>query len=183
MNITMSSPLRIAATAALAGGLLAVGPLTPGSAADRTVAAEPATAQQARTSYRWPLDGQVVLTRPFDPPLRRWLSGHRGVDLDAPAGTVVRAAGHGTVFFAGPVADRPVVSVQHADGLRTTYEPVVPLVAVDDDVRAGDPIGVLLAGHPGCAGPACLHWGLRRDEHYLDPLLLVGGSRARLLPR
>jgi hypothetical protein len=37
------------------------------------------------------------------------------------------------------------------------------------------------AGHPGCPAAACLHWGLRRGEVYLDPMLLLG-FRVRLLP-
>ena len=36
-------------------------------------------------------------------------------------------------------------------------------------VRAGDPVAVLVAGHEGCPVAACLHWGLRRGEQYLDP--------------
>ena len=51
-------------------------------------------------------------------------------------------------------------------------------------MAAGAPIGLLLAGHPGCpAGvSACLHWGLRRGAIYLDPLALLGLGRVRLLP-
>jgi murein DD-endopeptidase MepM/ murein hydrolase activator NlpD len=74
------------------------------------------------------------------------------------------------------------VSIDHADGLRTTYEPVTPLVTAGQQVRAGDMVGRLDAGHPGCPVVACLHWGLRRGETYLDPLALVGLARVRLLP-
>jgi murein DD-endopeptidase MepM/ murein hydrolase activator NlpD len=87
------------------------------------------------------------------------------------------------VRFAGPVAGRSVVSIDHAGGLRTTYEPLAPLVSAGDVVRAGDPIGLLVTGHPGCPARACLHWGLRAGDGYLDPLALLGLGRARLLPR
>ncbi|MPZ25716.1 MAG: peptidoglycan DD-metalloendopeptidase family protein [Micromonosporaceae bacterium] len=133
--------------------------------------------------YRWPVDGQPTVTRPFDPPVQRWLPGHRGVDLGVPPGTVIRAAAAGVVFFAGPVAGRGVVSVAHRDRLRTTYQPLTPTVSAGDVVAAGDPIGILEAGHAGCPVAACLHWGLRRGEHYLDPLALLGFGRVRLLPR
>ncbi|WP_412102723.1 murein hydrolase activator EnvC family protein [Plantactinospora sp. KLBMP9567] len=134
--------------------------------------------------FRWPLDGVPRVVRRFDPPPEPWAAGHRGVDLAAPPGATVRAAGSGVVFFAGMVANRPLVSVAHPDGLRTTYEPVRSGLAAGDSVRAGDPLGVLLPGHPGCAaaGSACLHWGLRRGDDYLDPLLLLGLGRVRLLP-
>ena len=75
-----------------------------------------------------------------------------------------------------------MVSVAHAGGLRTTYEPVRPAVAAGDRVVAGEPLGTLAAGHPGCPAPACLHWGLRRGDAYLDPLALLGLGRVRLLP-
>jgi murein DD-endopeptidase MepM/ murein hydrolase activator NlpD len=133
-------------------------------------------------AYRWPLDGAPVVVRPFDPPRERWLAGHRGVDLAATPGVVVRAAGAGVVAFAGTVAGRGVVSVQHPDGLRTTYEPVEPQVLTGQAVAPGDPLGSLRAGHPGCAAAACLHWGLRRGDQYVDPLTLLGYGRMRLLP-
>jgi len=152
----------------------------PPSAAS-VLTGQPPTA--APVPYRWPLAGPPPVVRGFDPPARPWLAGHRGVDLAARPGATVTAAGAGVVFFAGPVAGRPVVSIAHPDGLRTTYEPVEPVVAVGDRVAAGDPIGVLSAGHPGCPQPACLHWGVRRGDDYLDPLLLLGLGRVRLLPR
>ncbi|RIV40935.1 peptidoglycan DD-metalloendopeptidase family protein [Micromonospora radicis] len=132
--------------------------------------------------FRWPVDGRPDPVRRFDPPPQPWLPGHRGVDLLAPAGAAIRAAGAGTVLFAGPVAGRPVVTVGHADGLRTTYEPVQPVVTVGAEVSAGTALGDLLAGHAGCPGAACLHWGLRHGPEYLDPLALLGLGRVRLLP-
>ncbi|PWU44535.1 peptidase M23 [Micromonospora globispora] len=132
--------------------------------------------------FRWPLAGNPQLVRRFDPPPQPWLPGHRGVDLAAAAGAEVRSAGPGVVLFAGTVAGRPVVTVGHADGLRTTYEPVRPRLPAGARVAAGTPIGTLLAGHPGCPAVACLHWGLRRGTEYLDPLALLGLGPVRLLP-
>ncbi len=142
----------------------------------------PAPSSPAGGPFRWPLAGGTRVTRRFDPPPRPWLAGHRGVDLAGDVGVEVRAAGGGTVLFAGPVAGRPVVTVGHRDGLRTTYEPVRSRLTAGVHVDAGTPVGALLAGHPGCPAPACLHWGLRRGDAYLDPLALLGLGRARLLP-
>jgi murein DD-endopeptidase MepM/ murein hydrolase activator NlpD len=122
------------------------------------------------------------VVRRFDPPSRPWLAGHRGVDLAGPPSAVVRAAGAGVVVFAGEIAGRGVVSVAHPGGLRTTYEPLVPTVTAGDAVARGAGLGTLDAGHPGCAAAACLHWGLRRGDVYLDPLALLGLGRVRLLP-
>jgi murein DD-endopeptidase MepM/ murein hydrolase activator NlpD len=147
----------------------------------RTTALVPSRAAPAG-GFRWPLDGVPRVVRRFDPPAQPWLAGHRGVDLVGAPGAVVRSAGAGRVRFSGRVAGRPVVSVDHARGLRTTYEPVEPVVRAGDEVSAGDPIGRLAGGHPGCPTPACLHWGLRRGDVYLDPLVLLGLGQVRLLP-
>lgn len=135
--------------------------------------------------YGWPLPGTPTVVRRFEPPQKRWLTGHRGVDLAAPAGTTVLAAGPGVINFAGVVAGKPVVSVRHRDGLLTTYEPVAASVTQGTAVVRGSPIGVLQTGHEGCRSP-CLHWGARRgagsSAHYLDPLALLGEIRVRLKP-
>jgi murein DD-endopeptidase MepM/ murein hydrolase activator NlpD len=134
------------------------------------------------TAWSWPLAGTPDVTRPFEAPAGPFGPGHRGVDLAAAPGAPVLAAGDGVVTFAGMVAGRPVVSVDHPGGLRTTYEPVDPSVAAGQAVARGSPLGTLPAGHAGCPAAACLHWGVRRGETYLDPLTLVRPARVRLLP-
>jgi murein DD-endopeptidase MepM/ murein hydrolase activator NlpD len=132
--------------------------------------------------YAWPLASVPAVVAPFREPTHRYGPGHRGVDLAAAPGSSVLAAAAGTVVFAGVLAGRGVVSVQHGDGLRTTYEPVTPSVAAGGFVERGAVLGVLGSGHRGCPG-ACLHWGLRRDRTtYLDPLVLLAPRRLRLLP-
>ncbi|MGY1630611.1 murein hydrolase activator EnvC family protein [Geodermatophilus sp. SYSU D01186] len=148
------------------------------------LAPAPAVAEPARPAAAalWvrPVDGAV--TRPFDPPPDRYGPGHRGVDLAGSPGATVLAAGDGVVAFAGTVAGRPVVSVDHPGGLRTTYEPVTPGVGAGQAVARGSPVGTLAEGHAGCPVAACLHWGLRRGETYLDPMALLRPPEVRLLP-
>ncbi|MGU3433499.1 M23 family metallopeptidase [Actinomycetes bacterium M1A6_2h] len=142
-----------------------------------------ATPASARTDgFGWPLVPRPHVVTAFDLPDQRWLPGHRGVDLAAEPDAVVLAAGDGVVVYAGTVAAKPVVSIEHEGGLRTTYEPVLPGVSAGDRVRRGQPIGALASGHPGCPVSACLHWGLRRDREYLDPTALVNGRVVRLEP-
>jgi murein DD-endopeptidase MepM/ murein hydrolase activator NlpD len=125
---------------------------------------------------------EVAVTRPFDELPHRYAAGHRGVDLAGSPGDPVLAAGGGVVVFAGMVAGRPVVSVDHPGGLRTTYEPVTPSVGAGQAVSRGSPLGTLVAGHAGCPVAACVHWGLRRGKDYLDPLSLLAPPEIRLLP-
>ncbi|QGN51009.1 peptidoglycan DD-metalloendopeptidase family protein [Micromonospora sp. WMMC415] len=175
-NLPRSAP-DACETVSSAAAVRPVGVVIGAQVRPREAAAAPAVG-----AYHWPLPGTPPVVRRFDPPPQPWLSGHRGVDLAAAPGTPVRAAGAGTVTFAGMVAGRPVVTVTHAGGLRTTYEPVRPAVEVGAPVPAGGPVGHLLAGHPGCPAASCLHWGLRRGDVYLDPLALVGRGPVRLLP-
>ncbi|MBJ8342159.1 M23 family metallopeptidase [Antrihabitans sp. YC3-6] len=135
-----------------------------------------------RGEYDWPLRPRPQVVTPFDNPERDWLPGHRGVDLAGAPGQSVVAAGDGIVVFAGTVAGKPVVSIDHVGGLRTTYEPVDASVSVGRRVGRGQPIGTLEGGHPGCPASACLHWGLRRDREYLDPLGLLHTLPIRLKP-
>lgn len=136
--------------------------------------------------FGWPLSGSPTVVRAFEPPALPYGPGHRGVDLAAVPAAPVLAAGAGTVVFAGTVAGRGVVSVDHPGGLRTTYEPVSPTVSAGDHVARGEQIGTVLPGHAGCTATACLHWGVlhgpRHDRDYLDPLRLLAMARVRLLP-
>lgn len=127
-----------------------------------------------------PLPGSVL--RGFQMGEHNWQPGHRGVDLAGDSGAVVRAAAAGTVSWVGNIAGVPMISVQHPDGRRTTHQPVTAVVSRDQPVTAGQQIGVLVAGH--CPEQACLHWGVREGDRYLDPLTWLGGQGAdiRLLP-
>ena len=146
-----------------------------------------ATAASADTGrLDWPIRPSPQVVRAFDAPSPNWQRGHRGVDLAATAGQPVYAAGPGTVVFAGELAGRPLVSIAHPGGLRTSYKPVERAVRRDQAVNATTVIGALRAGHPGCAAYTCLHWGAmwgsaaRAD--YVDPIGLLTSTPIRLKP-
>ncbi|MFJ3728092.1 M23 family metallopeptidase [Streptomyces sp. NPDC090045] len=127
-----------------------------------------------------PLPAPLTVSRWWDPPPTPYAAGHRGVDLSAPVGAELRAVGPGRVHYAGQVAGRGVLSLTLPNGLRTTYEPVRPLVAEGEEVTAGQVVAVLTEGSH-CPAP-CLHWGLLSGETYLNPLTLVPRPTPRLLP-
>ena len=130
----------------------------------------------------WPV-ANPVLIKSFNPPPKPWLAGHRGIDLAARVGDSVMAAGSGFVTFAGPLADKGVVVISHGP-IRTTYEPVKATVSVGDYVQVADTIGHLQSGASHCSKSlqvTCLHWGLRRGDHYLNSILLLN-PRIRLKP-
>ncbi len=137
------------------------------------------TASAART-WAWPLSPTPAVTRSFGLGPTVYAAGHRGADLAGEPGQPVLAAGSGRVSYAGRLAGRGVVTVTHGP-LRTTYEPVTVTVRVGATVAPGEQVGTLEPGHDGCPVAACLHWGLRRGDAYLDPLRLVQQGPVRLL--
>lgn len=172
--------LVLAQVPALVGLALAAGAGLP-SPAGPVAAAQWGSA--APVTYQPPVPLPLRVVRSFDPPATPYGPGHLGVDLAVPAGQPILAAGPGVVGFAGPVAGRGVVVVDHPDGIRTEYEPVTVLVRRGAAVVAGTPVGTLAGHHAGCAVRRCLHWGARRGEQYLDPLgLLAPLGPVRLLP-
>lgn len=130
-------------------------------------------------TYRLPTDDGVVVSV-FHGPAVTWGPGHRGVDLAAATGSTVRSPADGVITFTGHVVDRDVVSVLHRDGRRSSVEPVLSVLAVGTAVRAGDPLGTLQQG-THCGPTPCLHWGVREDQAYVDPLSLLAGSGPTVL--
>ncbi|MGH3341858.1 MAG: murein hydrolase activator EnvC family protein [Carbonactinosporaceae bacterium] len=184
-----STHIRAAALTALVPALLlALGPDRPHAWASGRLASPVRTenVQASSRQWSWPMTPRPPVVRGFERPQTAWGPGHRGVDLAARGGQPVIAVGSGTVAFAGAVAGRGVVSLDHRFGgrvLRTTYEPVAASVATGDRVSGGQRIGAL-EDRPGHCGVQlrCLHWGLISAGRYLDPLGLLHTGTVRLLP-
>lgn len=133
------------------------------------LAGERATVQR----YVLPVDAPVIDL--FRPPAGPYGSGNRGWEFATLGGESVRAVGAGVVAFAGPVAGRGVVSIEHPDGLRSSVTGMARIdVGAGDPVAAGDPIGTARAG---------LHLGFRRGGQYVDPAVVYRIEvHARLVP-
>jgi murein DD-endopeptidase MepM/ murein hydrolase activator NlpD len=134
----------------------------------------------ATTSWAWPVPFPHPIARPFIAPATAYAAGHRGIDISAASGSAVTAPADGVVYFSGVVVDRPVLSIRHADGLVSSFEPVQSDLSAGTVVGRGEPVGRLLAGH--CL-IACLHFGVRLYGQYVSPLNYLGGiPRSVLLP-
>lgn len=149
--------------------------------------APPGHAEQvpvARTgaAHAVPLYGELV--RPWQAPEDDpFAAGHRGIDIAAAPGTPVRASAAGVVTFAGSVAGNRTVTVDHGDGIRTTYS-FLGAVAVTSgrSVTLGEVVGTVGTGHASAGLPPHVHLAARRADVYFDPIrLYVGDSAADLL--
>lgn len=162
------------------------GPVTVAPRVDPAAAARPTPRPEPgdRARWRWPLRPRPTVLRQFRAPASTYGAGHRGLDLAADDGAVVLAVEGGVVTHAGVVAGRGTVSVEHAGGLRSTYEPVDAVVTAGAVVSVGDVVGTFRArdGPAHCGGRQCLHLGARRAGSYLDPYPLLAGGRLALLP-
>ncbi len=132
----------------------------------------PASPARATGSWTWPVTGAVI--RGFDPPGMPYGSGHRGIDIAAPAGTIVRAPAAGVVSFAGNVGGRLFVTIDHGGGLLSTCSFVSALLVHKGDlVVQGEGIARSGTGHVGDAIPN-VHFGVRMIGQYVDPLDYLG---------
>ncbi len=139
----------------------------------------PAGATAAAPGYLRPVRGPII--RHFEPPPTPYAAGHRGIDMAVPVGTPVVASNAGVVAFAGAIATELFVSIDHADGIRTTYS-FLSVVSVrrGDVVARGQQIARSGPGHAGATQPH-LHFGMRVGDTYIDPEpYLIDGLRRDL---
>ena len=111
-----------------------------------------------------------VLTSNFGP---RWHRQHKGLDIKVYIGDTIRAAFAGkvrVVRYEGRGYGKYVV-IRHDNGLETYYAHMSKqLVVEDQEVRAGDPIG--LGGNTGRSTGSHLHFETRLCGVALNPALM-----------
>ncbi len=130
-----------------------------------------------RDGFIWPLESFRVSSRWG---AQRVLNGtparpHYGIDLAAPAGTVIRAPAAGNVVLAEPDLhfEGGLTLIDHGQGLITAYLHQSRLdVRAGQDVRRGDSLGRV--GMSGRATGPHLCWRMKWRNRNLDPSLLTG---------
>lgn len=135
----------------------------------------------SQPNWRWPVQSPWEIRREFVAPQSQYGPGHRGVDLQVGPGDEIVSPAEGTVFFAGVVVDRPVISIRHADGVMSSFEPVSSGLVAGQLVARGERIGTVTSG--GHCADSCVHFGVRLHGQYISPRLPLGSlPRAVLLP-
>lgn len=98
---------------------------------------------------------------------------HPGIDIAVPVGSLVRAAGGGTVLQASSDSVYGLfVLLEHPEGYRTMYGHLSRVtVSQGAEIGAGEVIG--LSGNSGRSSAPHLHFEIRQEDRSLDPLAMV----------
>ncbi|UUT35434.1 murein hydrolase activator EnvC family protein [Microbacterium elymi] len=137
-------------------------------------------APDPRDDWVWPL-AAFRIAKAYAAPAHEYGPGHRGIDLAPAGGEEVRAPAGGVVAFSGRIVDRGILTIDHGDGLVTTLEPIDSDLAAGQAVARGQVVGTVARGGHAAAGT--IHFGVRWDGAYINPMLLFGTvPRAVLLP-
>ncbi|MGO1517429.1 MAG: M23 family metallopeptidase [Arthrobacter sp.] len=165
-------PLFLVLVLALLAGGGPAGPIGPARADGPTPSA-------GSVPWSWPLGGPEAVLDSFVAPPAPWAAGHRGVDLRSATGAGIRSPAAGVVRYAGVVVDREVLTIDHGGGVVSSFEPVTAELDVGARVVRGQQVATTgTGGH--CAG-VCLHWGVRLNGEYIDPLSLLMDRRPSIL--
>jgi lipoprotein NlpD len=130
---------------------------TPAPAPAAAPAPSPAPQSARAARFAQPVTGDII--RPYG-------RGNEGIDIAAPSGTAVRAAGDGEVAAITQDTDQiPILVVRHPDGLMTIYANITNIaVARGDRVTQGQRLADV-----GGGSPSFLHFEVRRGFEALDP--------------
>lgn len=140
--------------------------------------------QSALPHWLVPVVAPAFLVSEFRAPLTAYGAGHRGLDYNVQNRDVLYSPDDGVIAYSGTVALKPVLVIEHPDGLKSAFEPVCGKVPVGTRVLAGEPVGVVCASihyQSHCAPWLCLHFSARRDGKYLSPRVFIGGLQTAQL--
>lgn len=125
--------------------------------------------------FQWPVTGKI--TSPFGVrvhPTFKTKTVHTGIDISAPHGTPVRAAGAGDVLYSGWLRGYgQIIIMDHGAGYSTVYAHLSRIIATEGQrVVVGQHIGNV--GDTGVTTGAHLHFEVRVNGDAKDPLKYLG---------
>lgn len=128
---------------------------------------------------QWPTPGYTRVSSPFGNrihPILKTKRFHSGIDIAAPSGVKVVAAGAGTIAFSGTLGSygRTII-VDHGGGIMTLYAHNSRLsVKEGDSVKKGQKVAEI--GSTGLSTGPHLHFEVRKNGKYVDPIPYVKGK-------
>ena len=125
----------------------------------------------------WPCPSSKKITSGFGKrksPTKGASSNHQGIDISAPTGTTVIAAAAGEVVLSTySYSAGNYIMINHGSGIFTIYMHLSKKIAdVGQEVSQGQKIGEV--GSTGYATGPHLHFGIRKNGSYVNPLTFVG---------
>ena len=138
---------------------------------------------QYNGTLMWPMNGSVsqdygCTSFPWYPPANGCAHFHNGIDIVAPYGTKIRAAGAGRVVYCGwNYADGAdpawIVIIAHSSSLSTWYAHMIPgcPARAGSVVQKGQVIG--REGNTGKSTGAHLHWMVQFHGDFVNPRLFL----------
>jgi murein DD-endopeptidase MepM/ murein hydrolase activator NlpD len=165
-----AAPAPVATSAPVATPAPVAAPVAQPTAAPVQVATAPAAEPTSTSSdrFNWPVSGRVIVDFAS--------SRGTGINIEAAAGTPVKAAGTGTVIYTGSGVEGygNLVLIRHSNGYVSAYAHLDNIgVAKGATVNRGDSIGT--AGQTGSVTRPQLHFELRRGATPVDPMPLLAG--------
>jgi murein DD-endopeptidase MepM/ murein hydrolase activator NlpD len=130
--------------------------------------AGPRATPRPASAWQWPLIGPI--TQRFGESLTQY-GYHQGIDINGDTGDPVRAARGGVVVVAGRYDDCSglQVTIDHGNGLESWYRHLSDIdVTVGRRVGAGAGVGNV--GDTGCSLGSHLHFAVRKNRTFVDPL-------------
>jgi len=146
---------------------------------DKIVTLQSAGGKYVGGKMLWPVKGHTRINSYYGNrrhPILKVNKFHSGIDLRAPTGTDILAANNGKVIYSGALGGYGnTIMIDHFEGIVTLYAHNSRLLAsVGDIVKKGDVISK--AGSTGMSTGPHLHFEVRRDGVYEDPLTWLKGD-------
>ncbi|QUH18729.1 murein hydrolase activator EnvC family protein [Alkaliphilus sp. B6464] len=128
---------------------------------------------------QWPVPGYSTVSSPFGNrihPILKTKKFHSGIDIPAPSGRDVVAAGDGKVVSSGNLGSYgKAVIIDHGGGIMTLYAHNSKLLVQNGQaVKKGQKIALI--GSTGLSTGPHLHFEVRKDGQYTDPIPYVRGK-------
>ncbi len=130
-------------------------------------------------ALQWPVPGCTYVSSPFGNrlhPILKVPKFHTGIDIGASAGDSVVAAGNGKVVVAGNLGGYgKTVIIDHGGGIMTLYAHNSRLlVSKGSNVTRGQQVS--LVGSTGMSTGPHLHFEVRKNGQYVDPIPYLRGN-------
>jgi len=139
---------------------------------------------EAPPPSQWPLEGRItgLFGKRLSPRSGR-PENHKGLDIAAPAGTPILAAGDGLATFVGfQKGYGRALIIDHGNGFSTLYAHASKIFIKSGEVAKRGQV-IAAVGRSGAATGPHLHYEIREDGVAGDPLKVLGLGLLAQVPK